>query len=95
MDGRWQKAITAVSRRHQNMSSQFYLLRLTINGVSHVMKLSSVTRSGRRVLAQSASSARSAPGKLAAVMDTLHATEPGYRSASLPIQALPERTIFP
>jgi hypothetical protein len=88
MDGRLAKGNYAVSVDTRNMSSQFYLLRLTINGVSHVMKLSSVTRSGAGSVAQSASSAEARLEKLAAVMDTLHATEPGYSLGITPIQAL-------
>jgi hypothetical protein len=78
----------AVSAESRDMSSQFYVIRLTIDGVSHVMKLSSVTCGN----AASAGSGVVMPDarleKLAAVVDTLHATEPGYSLGITPIQAL-------
>jgi hypothetical protein len=72
----------------RNIASQQYLLRLTINGVSHVMKLPSVKHGGPGTLAQNASGAEARLEKLAAVVDTLHATEPGYSLGKTPIQAL-------
>jgi hypothetical protein len=69
----------------RGISCQFYLLRVTINGASSVMRLQPASRlSGGTVV-------RNAPGfetrleKLAAVVDTLRATEPGYTPGVAPI----------
>jgi hypothetical protein len=73
---------------NRSLSNQYYLLRLAINGVSHVMKLPSVMRDSPGTIAQSDSRAEVRLEKLAAVVDTLHATEPGYSLGVMPIQAL-------
>ena len=90
ISGKMAQGNYAISAESQNMSSQFYVVRLSIDGVSHVMKFSSVTRT--RGNAVSAGSGASMPEarleKLAAVVDTLHATEPGYSLGITPIQAL-------
>jgi hypothetical protein len=88
VNGRLAKGNYAVSIENRNMANQFYLLRLTIDGVSHIMKGSSVTRRGAGSLAQSASGTEARLEKLAAIVDTLHATEPGYSLGITPIEAL-------
>jgi hypothetical protein len=89
IDGKMAQGNYAVSAESQNISRQFYIIRLSIDGVSHVMKLSSVACGGNATSAKwGASMPETRLEKLAAVMDTLHATEPAYSLGIMPIQAL-------
>jgi hypothetical protein len=80
----------SVSVDARAISAQFYLLRVTINDASSVIML----QPALHVAAVTGTVARDAPGfqarleKLAAVVDTLRATEPGYTLGVTPIQAL-------
>ncbi|HUI91033.1 MAG TPA: carboxypeptidase-like regulatory domain-containing protein, partial [Chitinivibrionales bacterium] len=60
------------------ISSQFYLLHVSINGVASVILLQPLSRSSGGTVAQKAPEFQTKLEKLAAVVDTLHATEPGY-----------------
>lgn len=70
----------SVSIDAHNISSQFYMLRVAINGASSIIRLQPSTNLSSRELAGSASGIRTKVEKLAAaaVIDTVHATEPGY-----------------
>ncbi len=72
----------------RGISSQFYMLRVTINGASTVMRLQPATRSAGGSIVQNTPEFQTRMEKLAAVVDTLHATEPGYTLGVTPIQAL-------
>lgn len=72
----------------RDISSQFYLLRVTINGASSVMRLQPALRLSTGVVVRSAPEFQTRLEKLAAVVDTLHATEPGYTIGVTPISAL-------
>lgn len=88
MNSRPVKGNYAVFVDKGELSNQNYLLRLTINGVSHVMKLPAVMHGSAAATPQSYSGIAARLQKLAAVLDTLHATEPGYSVGKTPIQAL-------
>ncbi len=76
------------------MSSQFYLVRITVNGMSSVFKLQPLSRIQGPAVAQNVSGFQTKLEKLAAVVDTLHATEPGYTLGVTPVQALTGQTDF-
>jgi hypothetical protein len=88
LNGRLAKGNYAVSVDTRNLSSRCYLLRITINGVSYVLKVSSLTRGSVETAIQSLSGTEGRLEKLAAVVDTLHATEPGYSLGITPITSL-------
>lgn len=68
----------------RDVSSQFYVVRVSINGVSTVFKLQPHSR-GAAVAAQNAPEFHASLKKLAAIVDTIHATEPGYSLGMTPI----------
>jgi hypothetical protein len=68
------------------MSSQYYLVRVTVNGVSSVFKLQPLSRVGGANVAQNAPPFQTKLEKLAAVVDTLHATQPFYSIGVTPIE---------
>jgi|SRR5271157_1003818 hypothetical protein len=68
----------------RDVSSQFYVVRVSINGVSTVFKLQPLSR-GAAVAAQNAPEFHASVKKLAAIVDTIHATEPGYSLGVTPI----------
>ncbi len=68
----------------RDVSSQFYVVRVSINGVSTVFKLQPNSR-GAAVAAQNAPEFHASLKKLAAIVDTIHATEPGYSLGVTPI----------
>jgi hypothetical protein len=72
----------------RNIASQLYVLRLTVNGTDHVMKLPSMFSNAGIVSLTSVSGPEAKLAKLAAVVDTLHATEPGYSLGIMPISSL-------
>ncbi len=72
----------------RGISSQFYLLRVTINGAASVLKLQPVSHLLGGTVVQSTPGFETRLEKLAAVTDTLHATEPGYTIGVTPITAL-------
>jgi Beta-1,3-glucanase len=78
----------SVSVAKSGLSSQFYALRVAVNGRISVMKFPSVSHwldyAGPRTIGEN----HPALQKLAAVLDTLHATAPGYSIAVKPIEAL-------
>ncbi|HUI91035.1 MAG TPA: beta-1,3-glucanase family protein [Chitinivibrionales bacterium] len=88
VNGLQSKGNYAVSIDMRGISSQFFLLRATINGHSSVLRLNPVSRNS------SVAAVRNSPGftarleKLAAVVDTIHATMTGYSIGVLPIQSL-------
>jgi Beta-1,3-glucanase len=78
----------SVSVDSRGISSQFYMLRVTINGTSTAMLLQPQTRAAAGSAALNAPEFQARLEKLAAVVDTLHATEPGYSLGVTTIQAL-------
>jgi hypothetical protein len=89
MNGRYSKGNYSVSVNMRNASAQQYLLRVSINGVATVLK-ARPTSLGKAAgtLVQSNPLSQTHLEKLADVVDTLHATEPGYTLGVAPIQAL-------
>ena len=82
------KGTYSVSIDTRGISSQFYLLRVTINGAASVMKLQPALRLTGGEVVQSVPGFETRLEKMAAVVDTLHATEPGYTLGVTPIGAL-------
>ena len=72
----------------RGISSQFYMLRVTINGTSTAMLLQPQTYGAAGTVVRNAPEFQARLEKLAAVVDTLHATEPGYSLGVSTIQAL-------
>jgi Beta-1,3-glucanase len=72
----------------RGISSQYYLLRVTINGVATVMRVQPAFHSTGGSIVQNTPEFQTRLEKLAAVVDTLHATEPGYTLGVTPIEAL-------
>ena len=70
------------------MSSQYYLVRVTVNGVSSVFKLQPLSRIWGANVAQNVPAFQTKLEKLAAVVDTLHATQPFYSIGVTPIEVL-------
>jgi hypothetical protein len=68
----------------RGVSSQFYVVRVSINGVSTVFKFQPHSR-GAALAAQSAPEFQASLKKLTAVVDTIRATEPGYSFGVTPI----------
>jgi hypothetical protein len=88
MNSQQSKGNYAVSIDMRGISSQFYLLRVTINGQSSVLRLRPVSRNSAGATFQKSPEFQTRLEKLAAVMDTLRATMPGYSIGVMPIQAL-------
>jgi hypothetical protein len=78
----------AVTIDTRGISSQFYVVRISINGVTSVFKLQPFSRIIGRSFAQKSQQFQTKLEKLAAVVDTLHATEPGYTLGVKTIDAL-------
>jgi len=78
----------AVSVDMHGVSSQFYLLRVTINGQATVLRLRSDSRNSIGAAVRKSPEFQARLEKLAAVVDTLHVTQPGYTIGVLPIEAL-------
>jgi hypothetical protein len=70
------------------LSSQFYALRTAINGHMSIMKFPLLSHWLDYTGVGTSRENRSGLQKLAAVLDTLHATAPGYSIAVMPIEAL-------
>jgi hypothetical protein len=87
VDGKMAQGNYAVSVETRNLSNQFYGIRLSIDGVAHFLKFSPVTRGHAAFAGSGASMPVARLEKLAAVVDTLHATEPGYSLGITPIEA--------
>jgi hypothetical protein len=68
----------SVSIDTRSISEQFYLLRVTIGGAASVILLGPASHGKAGAVVQSAPGFQAHLEKLAAVVDTLHATEPGY-----------------
>jgi hypothetical protein len=78
----------AVTIDTRGISSQFYVVRVSINGVTSVFKLQPFSRIIGSAFAQKSQQFQTKLEKLAAVVDTLHATEPGYTLGVKTIDAL-------
>lgn len=78
----------SVSIDTRGIAAQFYLLRVTINGVASVLRLQPASRLQGGEIVQSAPGFETRLEKLAAVVDTLHATEPGYTVGVKPVEAI-------
>jgi hypothetical protein len=74
----------SVTINTRDVSSQFYVVRVSINGVSTVFKLQPLSR-GAAVVAQNAPEFNASMKKFAAIVDTVRATEPGYSLGVTPI----------
>jgi hypothetical protein len=93
MNSRLSRGNYAVSIDTRGISSQFYLLHVSINGAASVIKLQPFSRVSAGAVAQNAPVFQARLEKLTAVavtavVDTLHATEPGYMLGVSPISAL-------
>jgi hypothetical protein len=88
VNSRLAKGNYAVTIDTRSISSQFYALRVTINGATSVFKLQPFSRIIGKNVAQNSFEFQTRLEKLAAVVDTLHATEPGYTLGVTPIEAL-------
>jgi hypothetical protein len=88
MNSRLSKGNYGVRVDTRAMSSQYYLVRVTVNGVSSVFKLQPLTRVQSATVAQNVPAFQTKLEKLAAVVDTLHATQPFYSIGVTPIEAL-------
>jgi hypothetical protein len=88
MNSQQSKGNYAVSIDMRGISSQFYLLRVSINEQSSVLRLLPVSRNSVGAAVQKSPEFQTRLEKLAAVVDTLHVTKPGYTIGVLPIQAL-------
>ena len=78
----------SVSIDTRGISSKFYMLRVTINGAASVMRLQPALRLTGGEVVQSDPGFETRLEKLAAIIDTLRATEPGYTLGVTPIDAL-------
>ncbi len=78
----------------RGISSQFYMLRVSINGTSTAMLLQPQARGATASVSRNASEFQARLEKLAAVVDTLHATEPGYTLGVTTIQTLAGQVDF-
>jgi hypothetical protein len=72
----------------RGISTQFYLLRVTINGVATVMKVQPAMHMQGGEFVRSAAAYQTRLEKLAAIVDTIHATEPAYTIGVTPVTAL-------
>jgi hypothetical protein len=72
----------------RGISSQYYLLRVTVNGATTVLKFRPLSRVQGTTMAQNVPEFQARLEKVAAVVDTLHATEPGYTIGVTPIDTL-------
>jgi hypothetical protein len=88
MNKRLLKGSYSVSIDTRGISSQFYLLRVAINGNATVVKLQPASRMPRGTVIRNAPEFESRLQKLDAVVDTLHAIEPGYTIGVKTIGAL-------
>jgi hypothetical protein len=75
----------SVSIDTRGISSQFYLLRVVINGATSVMRLQPASHLSGGAVVQSAPGFVTRLEKFAAFVDTLHATEPGYSIGVTPL----------
>jgi|WetSurMetagenome_2_1015567.scaffolds.fasta_scaffold00368_16 hypothetical protein len=81
----------SVSINTRGISSQYYMLRVTISGASTVLRIRPSLRGADGAIVQSSSDIRTRLEKLAAdpaAVDTLHATVPGYTIGVKPITSL-------
>jgi hypothetical protein len=88
MNNSLSKGNYSVSIDTRGISSQYYLLRVNINGAATVMRIQSALHSTNGAIVRNSSEFQTRLEKLAAVVDTLHATMPGYSIGVMPIQAL-------
>jgi hypothetical protein len=72
----------------RGISSQFYLLRVTIQGTASVLKLQPTLKVSRSAHVNNASEFQTKLEKLAAIVDTIRATEPGYTIGATPVSTL-------
>jgi hypothetical protein len=80
----------SVSIDAHNLSSQLYILRVSINGATTALRLQLSSRFSGGSIVQNNSGLKTSVEKLAAetIVDTLHVTEPGYSLGVLPITSL-------
>jgi hypothetical protein len=88
MDKNLSKGNYTVSIGTSGISSQFYLLRVTINGTAWVIKLQPALHESGSAPVKSTQEFQTKLEKLAAIVDTVHATEPGYTIGVTPVAAL-------
>jgi hypothetical protein len=84
----YSKGNYSVSIDISNLSSQFYLLKVTINNISSVVMLQAISNGSSKTIVKKSPEIKVSLEKLAAVIDTLRATEPGYTLGVKPIEAL-------
>jgi hypothetical protein len=88
MNSSLSKGNYSVSIDARGISSQYYLLRVTINGAATVMRIQPAFHSTDGAIVRNSSEFQTRVEKLAAVVDTIHATMPGYAIGVTPITAL-------
>jgi hypothetical protein len=88
MNGAQARGNYSVSVDTRGISSQYYLLRVTINGATTVLKFRPLSRVQGATMAQNVPEFQTRLEKLAAMVDTLHATEPGYSIGVTPVDTL-------
>jgi hypothetical protein len=90
----------SVSIDARGISSQYYLLRVTINGTATVLRIQPALRGTGGAIVHTSSEFQARLEKLAAVersaaaVDTLHATMPGYAIGVMPITMLSGQVDF-
>jgi Beta-1,3-glucanase len=84
----------SVSIDTRGISSQYYLLRVTIDGAATVMRIQPAFHSTDGAIVQNSSGFQTRLEKLAAVVDTLRATMPGYTIGVTPVTALSGQNDF-
>lgn len=77
-----------VSVDNRDLSSQIYLLHVAINGKVSVLNAQFLSTGTAGTVVQNVTGHQNSLNKLAAVVDTLRATEPGYTLGVMPIQDL-------
>jgi hypothetical protein len=88
MNSTLSKGNYSVSIDTRGISSQFYLLRVTINGAATVLKLQPAMHNVSGAVVENTPEFQTRLEKLAAVVDTIRATMPGYTIGDTPITAL-------
>jgi hypothetical protein len=94
MNSSLSKGNYSVSIDTRGISSQYYLLRVTINGFASTMRIQPAFHSTDGAIVQNSSEFQTRLEKLAAVVDTLHATLPGYTIGVTPVTALSGQNDF-
>jgi hypothetical protein len=88
LNSRLSRGNYAVRIDTRHISSQLYCIRVSINGAASVFRLQPFSQGLTKTGTRNVPEFRSSLEKLAAVVDTLRATEPGYTLGVTPLSAL-------